>query len=356
MNRLIYSIQIDLAIKIPFIVYWIEITTYLLMEKNISRRKFIKASSSAVAAISTTGLLSNCTNTGTMIGKSAMPMRVLGKTGEKISILGYGCGSQFMKMPDGEWEPHFEHAFNSGINYFDTASTYGQNGEVSSEERLGRIIPGIRKDVFLLTKIHDRDPDKAKAEFERSLKRLKTDHVDTLLIHAIRPDDELKSIEEGVYRLISDFKAQKMVRHIGFSSMDSADRAKELIENLDFDVTLLAMNATQYGDFVQKALPAAQKKDLGVISMKIMRNIVDKGIAKPEELLQYNWDLPGVAVNLVSQTGLKPLNQNIESAQKYGKELRARLDRAELESRLAHLGNSANFDWCQPGYYDGMIC
>ena len=43
-------------------------------------------------------------------------MRVFGKTGEKISILGYGCGSQFMKMPDGEWEPHFEHAFNSGIN------------------------------------------------------------------------------------------------------------------------------------------------------------------------------------------------------------------------------------------------
>ncbi len=326
------------------------------MEKNISRRKFIKASSTAVAAISAGGLLTNCTSTGTMIGKNNMPMRVLGKTGEKISILGYGCGSQFMLMPDGEWESHFEHAYNSGINYFDTASTYGQNDEVSSEERLGRIIPGIRKDIFLLTKIHERNPDKAKAEFERSLKRLKTDHVDVLLIHAVRPDDELKNIEEGVYSLISEFKAQKMVRYIGFSSMDSADRSKELIDNLDFDVTLMAMNATQYGDFVQKALPAAQKKELGVISMKIMRNIIDKGIAKPEELLQYNWDLPGVAVNLVSQTGMEPLNQNIEIAQKYGKELQTRLNRAELETRLAHLGNSANFDWSQPGYYDGMMC
>jgi predicted aldo/keto reductase-like oxidoreductase len=326
------------------------------MDQNITRRKFIKASSSAVAAISAGGLLSNCTGSSTLIGKNGMPMRVLGKTGRKISILGYGCGSQFMKMPDGEWESHFEHAYNSGINYFDTASTYGQNDTVSSEERLGRIIPGIRKDIFLLTKIHERDPDKAKAEFERSLERLKTDHVDVLLIHAIRPDDELKSITDGVYKLVSDFKAQNMVRHIGFSSMDSADRAKELIENLDFDVTLLAMNATQYGDFIQKALPAAQKKEMGVISMKIMRNIIDKGVAKPEELLQYNWDLPGVAVNLVSQTGMKPLNQNIEIAQNYGKELRARLNRAELEARLAHLGNRENFDWSQPGYYDGMVC
>lgn len=326
------------------------------MEKNISRRNFIKTSSSAVAAISAGGLLSDCSGSSTMIGKNDMPMRVLGKTGKKISILGYGCGSQFMKMPDGEWESHFEHAYDAGINYFDTASTYGQNDPVSSEERLGRIIPGIRNDIFLLTKIHERDPDKAKAEFERSLKRLKTDHVDVLLIHAVRPDDELKSIAEGVYKLVSDLKDQKMVRHIGFSSMDSADRAKELIENLDFDVTLLAMNATQYGDFIQKALPAAQKKEMGVISMKIMRNIIDKGIAKPEELLQYNWDLSGVAVNLVSQTGMEPLKQNIEIAKNYGKELQAKLNRTELETRLAHLGNKKNFDWSQPGYYDGMIC
>ncbi|MCK5207636.1 MAG: hypothetical protein KAQ79_06440, partial [Cyclobacteriaceae bacterium] len=139
-------------------------------------------------------------------------------------------------------------------------------------------------------------------------------------------------------------------------SMDSAERSKELIDNLDFDVTLLALNATQYGDFVQEALPAAQKKEMGVISMKIMRNIIDKGVAKPEELLQYNWDLPGVAVNLVSQTGMDPLKQNIEIAKNYGKGLQARLNKKELETRLAHLKSASNFDWAQPGYYDGMVC
>ena len=129
-----------------------------------------------------------------------------------------------------------------------------------------------------------------------------------------------------------------------------------MIENLEFDATLLAMNATKYGDFIQKALPAAHKKEMGIISMKIMRNIIDKGLATPEEVLQYNWDLPGVAVNLVSQTGMAPLKQNIEIAKKYGKGLQARLNKKELEERLAHLSHASNFDWAQPGYYDGMMC
>ncbi len=326
------------------------------MKKHLTRRTFIKTSSTAAVAISAGSLLSNCTPSGTMIGKDGMPMRVLGKTGVKLSILGYGCGSQFMKMPDGEWQPHFEHAFNSGINYFDTASTYGANDPTPSESRLGTVIPAIRDKIFLLTKMHERDVDKAKAEFERSLERLKTDHVDALLIHAIRPEDELKSIEEGVYRLASDFKDQKMVRFIGFSSMDSAERSKELLENLDFDLTLLAMNATQYGDFVNVALPAAREKNVGVISMKIMRNIIDKGVAKADELLQYNWELPGVSVNLVSQTGMDPLKQNLDIAKKYGKSLIAKVNKKELENRLAFLNSQKNFVWAQKGYYDGMVC
>jgi predicted aldo/keto reductase-like oxidoreductase len=326
------------------------------MEKHFTRRTFLKTSSTAAVAVTAGGLLAKCTTNNTMIGKNGMPLRTFGKTGEKLSILGYGCGSQFMKMPDGEWEPHLQHAFDSGINYFDTASTYGQNDPVSSEERLGTFLPTVRRDVFLLTKIHERDPEKAKAEFERSLSRMKTDHVDALLIHAIRPEDELSKIEAGVYKLVSDLKAQKMVKYIGFSSMDSAERSKQLIENLDFDLTLLAMNATQYGDFVQVALPAARAANLGVISMKIMRNIIDKGVANADELLQYNWELPGVAVNLVSQTGMEPLKQNLEIAKKYGQKRAARVERKDLESRVAHLNNKGNFDWQQPGYYDGLVC
>lgn len=328
----------------------------MTMKNQITRRGFIKTSSAAAAVISAGGLFTNCSANQTSLGKNGMPVRTLGKTGQKVSILAYGCGSQFMKMPDGEWEPHFEYAYNSGINYFDTASTYGTEGSMSSEERLSKVIGPIRENIFLVTKIHERDPEKAKAEFERSLKRLNTDHVDLLLIHAVRPEDELAQLESGVYKLISEMKDQKMAKYIGFSSMDSAERSKELIENLEFDATLLAMNATQYGDFVQVALPAARKKNLGVISMKIMRDIVDKGVASPAELLQYNWNLPGVNVNLVSQTGMEPLKQNIAIAKEYTEKAQSRLYGKDLEMRLAHLGTQSNFVWAQPGYYDGMVC
>jgi len=322
-----------------------------MANNQISRRSFIQRSSVAAAAITSGALVTQCTTPG----DSKMPMRTLGKTGEKISILGYGCGSQFMLMPDGEWEPHLEHAYNEGITYFDTASTYGEDNPVPSEERLGKIIPPFRKNIFLLTKMHERDPETAKREFERSLKRLKTDHVDVLLIHTIGPNDSLGEIENGVYKVLRQFKEEKSARFIGFSSMDSAEVSKDLIENLEFDVTLLAMNATSYGNFVDHTLPSAKKTDLGIISMKIMRDIVNKG-ANPQELLEYNWNLPGVAANVVSMTGMAPLNQNIEIARKYGKGALSKVDRKELENRMAHLATPNVLSWARPGYYDGMIC
>ena len=326
------------------------------MKKSLSRRRFIKTTSAAAVAVSAAGMFTQCSQSGTLVGKNGMPLRVLGKTGEKISILGYGCGSQFMLMDEGAWQPHVEYAFEAGINYFDTASTYGEGQPVSSEERLGTIIPAIRKDIFLLTKIHERDPLKARDEFERSLARLRTDYVDVLLIHAILPEDEVSAIEDGVYQLAAELKRKKMVRYIGFSSMDSAEKSRDLLEKLDFDVTLLALNATNYGSFVQTSLPSAIAKNVGVISMKIMRNIIDKGVARPEELLAYNWNLPGVAVNLVSQTGMEPLKQNIEIALNYGKGNYASLDGRELEQRLAYLNTPETFDWASKGYIDGMIC
>jgi predicted aldo/keto reductase-like oxidoreductase len=289
-----------------------------------------------------------------MTNAKGMPTRTFGKTGEQISILGYGCGSQFMKMPDGEWEKSIEHAYNSGVNYFDTAAIYGSD-EMPSEVRVGKVLPAIRKDVLLLTKIMERDPDKGMAQFERSLKRLNTDYVDFLLIHSIQPDDDVAELERGIYTVLRKIKDQKMARYIGFSSMDSAERSRELIDKLEFDLTLLAMNATKYGNFVDTVLPAARDKNLGIISMKVMRNSVGNG-ANPAELLEYNWNLPGVACNLVSHTGMPPLVENIQAAKDYTRRYTSLTQPEELESRLAHMAGPHALDWARPGYFDGMMC
>jgi hypothetical protein len=318
--------------------------------KNLSRRNFLQKSSYAAAAFTAGSLLPVACNT-IGINQSKFPSRILGKTGERITILGYGGGSQFMRMPDGEWEPHMEFALEAGINYFDTASSYGANTEKPSEERFGEILPPHRKKLILLTKIHERDPDKARKEFEGSLKRLKTDYVDILLIHAIRPEDTLNDIENGVFKVVSDLKEQKMVRYTGFSSMDSAERSKELIENLDFDVTLLAMNPTNYGNFVDIALPAARNKDLGIIAMKVMRDIVNE-YAKPKELIEYAWNLEGVHCALISHTGMHPLTENINLALEYNKQLPLTSNSYELEKRLCHLAGPEHLIYARPGYMD----
>jgi aryl-alcohol dehydrogenase-like predicted oxidoreductase len=325
-------------------------------KSKISRRQFIQQSSLAAATITAGGLAYSCKNPKSGMSNKGMPLRVFGKTGEKISILGYGCGSQFMRMPDGEWEKSMEYAFEQGINYFDTAATYGKDDPEPSEIRVGRFIPSIRKEIFLLTKMREREPDKAKAQFEQSLQRLNTDHVDFLMIHSIQPEDDVASIENGVYKVLHSFKEQGMARYIGLTSMDSAERTRDLIQNLDFDLTLLAMNATNYGNFVETTLPSAIEKNLGIISMKVFRNIIDKGLAAPKELLEYNWELPGVAANVVAHTGMDPLKQNIEIAKSYGQQKVSRLDRNELEQRLAHLGSPKYLEWARPYYDDGMIC
>jgi predicted aldo/keto reductase-like oxidoreductase len=322
-----------------------------MKKNNIKRREFIQRSSLAAAALTTGSMIPmSCNNTQTKTGK--MPKRILGKTGEKISILGYGGGSQFMRMADGEWEPHMEYALEAGINYFDTASTYGAETEKPSESRFGEILPPHRKKIILLTKIHDRDPEKARKEFEESLRRLKTDYVDILLIHAVVPDDTVQDIEKGVYRLVSDLKDQKAVRYIGFSSMDSAERSKELIESLDFDVTLLAMNPTNYGNFVETTLPVARNKKLGVIAMKVMRDIVNVH-AKPRELIEYAWNLEGVNCALVSHTGLAPLKENINLAMAYEESGKRVADSIELEGRLRKLAGPEHLVYARPGYADG---
>ena len=322
--------------------------------RHYSRREFLLKSSLVVAALSAgSAAASTQLSRALTTGKKGLPVRSLGKTGEKISILGYGGGSQFMLMPDGEWEPHMQYALDSGINYFDTASDYGADHPKTSEMRFGEILPPHRKKILLLTKIDARDPEKAKPEFEQSLERLKTSYVDMVLIHAVTADDKLSSISSGMYNYIQGLKEQKMARFIGFSSMDSAERSKELIENLDFDVVLLALNPTHYRNFAEVALPSARKKNMGVMAIKVMRNIVNKN-ATPRELLEYVWGLEGVSCALVSQTGMDPLKQNIEIAKSYTGAKQSNAYRKDLEFRMASLAGPHALEWAREGYRDGV--
>jgi predicted aldo/keto reductase-like oxidoreductase len=330
--------------------------------KTLSRRKFIQNATALAAAAGFAGLVPSYPMiVGGKNNEAGIMKRKLGRTGLDVSILTFGGGSQFLRNQNGEWEKVLESAVEGGINLFDTASTYtassfNQGGSKSpdSEDRFGQLLTKHRNKIVISTKLESRDPDKAKAELEASLKRLKTDHVDILFIHAILPSDNTATIEKGLYKAMVDLKNSGMTKNIGFSSMDSAERSAELIEKLDFDVVLLAMNATKHGNFISLTLPAARKKNVGVIAMKTLRDIVGKD-ASAKELLEYIWTQEGVSSVLVGHYGLASLQENLNLAREFSKTGTARLDRRELEQRMAVYAGPHALSWARHGYTDGGL-
>ena len=142
--------------------------------------------------------------------KAGMPVRVLGKTGAKVSILGFGCGS---RLPKYQEEPAIEaltRALDHGITYLDTADDYGKNH--LSEQRVGKTIKGRRQGLFLATKLSDRDGNKSRQIVEESLKALQVDQVDLIHIHVLTSIDDLAKIEAkgGVLEQLQKIKSEKL--------------------------------------------------------------------------------------------------------------------------------------------------
>ena len=336
------------------------------MEKqhSVSRRKFILDSAKAASIVSASGLMGSCSLfSGKGGAKYKIPRRVLGNTGLEVSILAFGGGSQFLQNNDGEWEQLLETAVEGGINFFETAPTYNasdfwETGDGksldSSEQRYGHVLSAYRNKLILSTKLPGRDVEGAKRSLESSLKNFQTDYLDVLMIHGITKDDDISGMENGLYKTMLSFKESGVVKNIGFSCMNDPEHSRELLERLDFDVTLVTMNATKYGGYAETILPAARKKNMGVIAMKVMRDIVGEA-ATPRELLEYAWTQEGVASATVGHWGIEPLQENIRIAQEYTDNPVASLDREGLENRLAAYAGPHALCWARPGYRDGGL-
>jgi len=245
-----------------------------------------------------------------------MPVRSLGRTGIKVPILGFGSGSRFlMYKDDDEALAALNRAIDLGISYIDTAHSYG-NGK--SEERVGRVMATRRKEVTLATKIAARTADGARRQIELSLKRLQTDHLDVMHIHALKNMDDLAAIEAkgGVLEAIYEAREHKITRAIGITCHADPHALQTALERHDFDCTQMALNAglasmtdgmqiapAGAASFERLALPVATRKHIGVIAMKVFGQEQLVGAAAPEKLLTYALSLP---VSLASVGMPKP--------------------------------------------------
>lgn len=289
------------------------------MVKDLSRRKFLEQVSVGTAAGMSYSLLGEWEE-ARAVNPNPLPTRTLGRTGAKVSILAFGCGSRFLMYED-ETEALgiLNHAIDSGITYLDTAYAYGDG---KSETRVGKVMVTRRKDVWLATKIPDRTRDEFMRRLEGSLKRLQTDHVDLLHIHSLGRGEDLAKIEapDGALKGLLEARDQKMARAIGMTSHTSGEVMAQAIQKHDLDCVQMALNASQNGRFEELALPAARARNLGVIAMKVtgqeylLKSAEGKGDI--DSLLRYSISLP-VTTAVVGMPHKEMLDHNIEFARTF---------------------------------------
>ena len=201
-----------------------------------------------------------------------MPLRELGNTGWKASVLTVGGVKWDTLLPEAEAVGLIHRAIELGVNTFDTASGYG-NGQ--SEERLGLALQGHRDKVFVSTKTGQRSYDKAKADIEQSLRRLRTDYIDLYFVHSIESDDDTDDVlgGDGVLKVLHEFREAGHIKHIGVSGHWFKHNMARAIEAVGLDAVLMPVGLFNeaYGySYVKEVIPVARKHGVAVMGMKVM--------------------------------------------------------------------------------------
>ena len=197
---------------------------------------------------------------------------------------------------------------------------------------VGKLMPQRRKSIFLATKVSNRGGDDAMRTIEGSMKRLQTDHVDLLHIHNLAGEDDLAAIEanDGVLKVVQKMKEQKVARFIGITCHTDPSVLAKALERHEFDCTQMALNAARAGmvkgvsglgeqhqhSFESLALPIANRKQMGVIAMKVFAQEQLNGKAPVETLIRYSLSLP-VTAAVVGMPQLQFIEENIKVAKAF---------------------------------------
>ncbi|MCD6518206.1 MAG: aldo/keto reductase [Candidatus Aminicenantes bacterium] len=326
------------------------------MNKNkLNRRDFIKTSLTAALAVNSLSCESLFKKKNVYDSKG-LPTRILGKTGIKVPLIVIGGGSRFCNVTDPEKSMEIlTHALDNGLYYWDTAHSYVYNGVVA-EKRYGLILKDRRDEVFLSTKFGERTYDGAMRQFEESLKRLQTDHVDLLQIHLITSLEDVDKIgaENGALKALIKLKQEKATRFIGFSGHLSAEAMAEAARRYDFDTMLIALNHYSDGkeNFEKKAIPEAAKKNMGILVMKVIRPKETVPDINTDDLIHYALNLEHVSAAVIGTDGMDVLKKNIQLLKNFKPMSAQKMQ--QMTSHLKPFFESKSLEWMNPGYTDGI--
>jgi len=230
-----------------------------------------------------------------------MIYKVLGKTGLKISVIGFGAsplGAEFGSIVPEEGKRAVDYAIDQGINYFDVSPYYGRT---LAEKRLGEFLKGKRDKIILATKVgrygislpygFDFSAQRVVKSVDESLQRLKTDYIDVFQIHDIEFGKRKQIIEETLPAMFK-LKKKGKIRFVGITGYPLTP-LKEVVETQEIDTVLSYCRYNLLDTTMDDILtPVAKKRNIGLINASPlhMRALTEKGAPDwhpaPEKVLK----------------------------------------------------------------------
>jgi aryl-alcohol dehydrogenase-like predicted oxidoreductase len=272
-----------------------------------------------------------------------MIYRPLGNTGFETSVLGLGGESALYKRSR-EAARIIERAFDLGINYFDTAPVYHD-----SELNLGDVLPPVRRQVFVATKVEERGYDGARRQIDESMRRLRTDYLDLVQIHSLDDMEEVDEVlrDDGAVRAIQEAKDAGVVRLAGVSGHADPEVLLAAIDGHPFDAILMALNPAEVHvrPFQRDLLPEAVRKGMGIMAMKVLaRGLLSaKANVRPQSSIHYVLSLPvsNVVLGVMNQAQLERDVRIVQLIDRLGP--MSQTDMRDLEGRTKPFARELNF-------------
>jgi aryl-alcohol dehydrogenase-like predicted oxidoreductase len=288
------------------------------VRSGVSRREFLTKTLTASVVAGAAGHVW-AADTATDI-----PRRPLGRTGEKVSMI--GLGGFHIGVPKDEQESIriIRTAIDRGINFMDNSWDYHNGG---SEQRMGKALrEGYRQRVFLMTKIDGRTRASVARQIDESLRRLETDHVDLMQFHeVVRLEDADRIFNEGGMDAMREAQKAGKLRFIGFTGHKDPLIHLRMLEvaaehQFRFDAVQMPLNVmdAHFRSFAHQVVPVLVKEEIGVLGMKPLCSgaVFQSKTVTATECLHYALNLPTSTV-ITGIDRMELLDQALEAARTF---------------------------------------
>ncbi len=279
-----------------------------------------------------------------------MPYRTLGRSGEKVSLVGLGGYHVGVQRDEQESIRIIRTAIDNGINFMDNCWDYHDG---VSEIRMGKALKdGYRRKVFLMTKIDGQVKDAAAKQIDECLQRLQVETIDLVQFHEVirlADPDRIFGPNGAIEAVLAAKKAGK-IRYVGFTGHKDPDIHLKMLKTgfangFTFDAVQMPLNVldAHYKSFAKKVVPVLVEHGVGVLGMKPLASgiVLRTKTATAIECLHYAMDL-ATSVVITGCDSLKILDQALEAARMFRPLAEAEV--ASLLAKTAAAGSTGKYE------------